>query len=315
MNTKTTLALLLGTALAVAACGDDTNNNNPTGNTTSNTGGSGGQGGTGGTGGNGGSAATLEVQSYVSEDGAVVGSHLIVGETEAILVDGQFFIAGAQKTVDMVKASGKNLTTVFLTHAHPDHYFGMDVIKTAFPNAKFVTSAAVLADYQKKAQPTFDALKPMLGAAIPDKIVTFEAAAGTSLTVDGHPVNIIDIPNAGESEKAAGLEIADQKAFFSGDLTYNKAHLWLAECKGDGWKMNLDFLAAKGYTTYYPGHGQKATEAVIAEDKAYIDGALPILMNAATPDEAKMQIKTKFPDYTGDVLLDGSTNNYFMTCK
>jgi glyoxylase-like metal-dependent hydrolase (beta-lactamase superfamily II) len=307
------LALCFGAALAVVACGDDTNNNNPTGNT-GGSGGTGGNGGTGGTGGNGGSSA-LDVQTYVSEEGADVDSHLIVGETEAILVDGQFFSAGAQKVVDMVKASGKNLTTVFLTHAHPDHYIGMDVIKTAFPNAKFVTTQMVLVDYTAKAPGTFAFLKGMLGPAIPDKIVTFEAVAGTTLTVDGQTVNIIDIPNAGESEKAAGLEIADQKAFFAGDLVYNKAHLWLAECKTDGWKMNLDFIAARGYTTYYPGHGPKATEAVLAEDKAYIDQALPILMNAATADEAKMQLKAKFPDYTGEVLLNGATDNYFANCK
>jgi glyoxylase-like metal-dependent hydrolase (beta-lactamase superfamily II) len=312
------LALCFGAALAVVACSDDPNPNQTTSSSTG-TGGTGATGGNGGAGGGmggmGGGSSALAVETYVSEEGVAVDSHLIFGATEAILVDGQFFSAGAQKVVDMVKATGKNLTTVFLTHAHPDHYVGMDVIKTAFPNAKFVTTQMVLVDYTTKAPGTFAFLKGMLGGAIPDKIVTFEAVGGTTLTVDGQTINIIDIPDAGESEKAAILEIPDQKAVFAGDLVYNKVHLWLAECQSDGWKKNLDALAAKGYTTYYPGHGPKATAAVVAEDKAYIDGALPILMNAATSDDAQAQLKAKFPDYTGDGLLDGATDNYFMNCK
>lgn len=51
-------------------------------------------------------------------------SYLVLGDKEALVVDGQFFKADATKVVDLIKASGKTLTAVFLTHAHPDHYYG-----------------------------------------------------------------------------------------------------------------------------------------------------------------------------------------------
>ena len=314
------VALGLGAALAVVACGDDTNNNN---NTTSSSSGSGGTGGTGGAGGMGGGgnggtggSSALEVQSHLSPDGFAVDSHLIVGETEVVLVDGQFFSAEAQKVVDLVKATNKKLSTVFLTHAHPDHYIGMEVIRAAFPEAKFVTTAAVLADYNAKKDGTLAALKMNFGDAIPDTVVTFEALAGSTITVDGHTLDVVEIADAGESVDAAGLAIKDQKAFFAGDLVYSKTHLWLAECQFDGWIKNLDAIAAMGYETYYPGHGPTATAAVIEEDKKYITDAKPILDAAATVDEAVAQLKAAYPTWLGgDGLLPFGTSNYFMTCK
>ena len=39
---------------------------------------------------------------------------------------------------EQIKASGKNLTTIYTTHAHPDHFFGVAVLKREFPNARYV---------------------------------------------------------------------------------------------------------------------------------------------------------------------------------
>ncbi|MDI1477587.1 MBL fold metallo-hydrolase [Polyangium sp. y55x31] len=309
------LALGLGAALAVVACGDDTNNtNNSTSSSSSGSGGSGGAGGSGGTGGDGGSSA-LEVQTHVSPDGFGVDSHLIVGPTEVVLVDGQFFTAEAQKVVDLVKGTNKKLKTVFLTHAHPDHYLGMEVIRAAFPDAEFVTTAAVLADYNAKKDGTLAFAQQNFPGQVPDKVVAFTALAGATITVDGHTLDVVEIGDAGESVEAAGLALNEQKAFFAGDLVYNKEHLWLAECNLDGWIKNLDAIAAKGFTTFYPGHGEKATASVIDEDKKYLNDAKPILEAATTADEAVTKLKEAYPTWGGEGLLSFGTSNYFMACK
>ena len=76
-----------------------------------------------------------------SQNGFDVTSTLIAGDKEAILVDAQFTLAEAHRVVAMVLDSKKTLTTVYITHGHPDHYFGLEVIKAAFPKAKIVTPA------------------------------------------------------------------------------------------------------------------------------------------------------------------------------
>ncbi len=66
-------------------------------------------------------SSALKVQRYVgSEPGFKVTSNLIIGSKDAILVDAQFTRSDASKVKDMILASGKNLKTVFVTHAHPE---------------------------------------------------------------------------------------------------------------------------------------------------------------------------------------------------
>ena len=63
-----------------------------------------------------------------SPGGFLVDSTLIAGDKEAILIDAQFDLADAHRLVAMILESKKQLTTVYITHAHPDHYFGLTVI-------------------------------------------------------------------------------------------------------------------------------------------------------------------------------------------
>src|SRR5688500_1763276 len=71
---------------------------------------------------------------------------LIMAEHDAVLVDPPFTQADAHRVVAIVLDSGKRLTHVFVTHDHPDHYFSMDVIAEAFPDAQIVAHPTVVAD-------------------------------------------------------------------------------------------------------------------------------------------------------------------------
>ena len=50
---------------------------------------------------------------------------LIWGERDALLVD--TFLGDAQTTelADWIEAKGRTLRTIYLTHGHPDHFFGL----------------------------------------------------------------------------------------------------------------------------------------------------------------------------------------------
>src|SRR5439155_16663384 len=49
---------------------------------------------------------------------------LITGEREAMLVDAGFTRADGHRLVGEVLDSGRTLTTVFISHADPDYYWG-----------------------------------------------------------------------------------------------------------------------------------------------------------------------------------------------
>src|SRR5919204_6345797 len=76
----------------------------------------------------------LALQTFAARPEAfAVTSTLVTGATDAVLIDAQFSLAEARRLVESIQRSGKRLTTVYVTHAHPDHYFGLGEGLHAFP--------------------------------------------------------------------------------------------------------------------------------------------------------------------------------------
>ena len=72
-------------------------------------------------------------------------STLITGDTQAVLVDTQYREPDVLEVIRRIEASGKTLTTIFITHGHFDHYFGLEMLLAHFPYARAVATPAVAA--------------------------------------------------------------------------------------------------------------------------------------------------------------------------
>ena len=70
--------------------------------------------------------APLIIGTYNPGEEAIfaVSSTLVQGKKEAVLIDAQFSAADARKVVEMIRKSGKKLTTIYISHSDPDYYFG-----------------------------------------------------------------------------------------------------------------------------------------------------------------------------------------------
>ena len=119
-------------------------------------------------------------------NGFSVNSTLIYGDKDAVLVDTQFVMSEAYRVAAMILESKKNLTTVYITHGHPDHYFGIVALKQAFPKAKFVALPATVAAIGngwegrlKNWTPEFGFNLPATGPILPDEL------QGNTLTLEG----------------------------------------------------------------------------------------------------------------------------------
>jgi glyoxylase-like metal-dependent hydrolase (beta-lactamase superfamily II) len=80
---------------------------------------------------------------------------LIYGQHDAVLVDTFLSQEHSKELVDWVVESGKNLTTIYITHAHGDHFFGLKLLLNKFPNAKAVATASVVAAIQDQIKPEY----------------------------------------------------------------------------------------------------------------------------------------------------------------
>lgn len=81
----------------------------------------------------------LTMEVFTSDvPGYSVTSTLVYGDNDLILIDPQFLLPQAEIVVEMIRATGKRLTTIYTTHAHPDHFLGVPAILDAFPDADYV---------------------------------------------------------------------------------------------------------------------------------------------------------------------------------
>lgn len=247
----------------------------------------------------------LEIQTFTSnEAGFLVNSHLIKGETESLLVDAQFTRSQAKKVVELVKKSNTKLTQIFITHGHPDHYLGLEIIKQAFPNAKIVAAQGTIDDIKKTAQGKIDYWKKLYGEDLADTFTVPALVGSNHLEVDGQEVELVDLL-PGESENATILYVPSAKALLTGDMAYTNVHLWLAEDRPESWLKNIDLAKKIGtVVSVLPGHGENGTAGLLDINAKYIETFLKVTKSAKTKEAAIAQMKKLYPNYRLPIILE-----------
>ncbi len=240
---------------------------------------------------------------------------LIEGEKDAVLVDAPFTRADAYRVAAMVLDSGKHLTTIFVTHDHPDHFFAMEVLQDAFPDAKIVAHPVVAADIWRSLPFKVKRWSPMLGANAPRHPSAPAALEGDTIMLEGKELKVIG-PVQGDHVHATGLWAPSIKALFPGDLVYNQMYLWMGEhdpAAIAGWGKALDQLAALGPVMVVPGHSKPG----LPNDTSGLDFSRKYIaawpgMVTASKDSADLRARVQkaFPDAVdvlGDFLLGNSS--------
>ena len=153
---------------------------------------------------------------------------LISGDRDAVLIDAVLTPEDAGRVVDWVRATGKNLTTIYITHGHGDHFFGLNTILDAFPNARALTAAAVIPDARGQLTPdVMQFWNAVFPGQIPEHPIVPGALDGDVIDLEGYELRII---NVGQSDTYPStiVHIPSLDAVVSGDVAYNGIHQWLA---------------------------------------------------------------------------------------
>lgn len=120
---------------------------------------------------------------------------LISGATEAVLIDGGFTFPNGKDVADAIKATGKTLTTIYVSQSDPDYYFSLKPIVEAFPDARVTAASATLAAITASVEKKIAVWGPQLKENGPQSmadIVQPEAYDDATLTVDGETIEIVD---------------------------------------------------------------------------------------------------------------------------
>ena len=183
-------------------------------------------------------------------------SVLVTGDTEALVVDAAFTRADGHRIAAAVLDSGKTLRTVVISAGDPDFYFGAEVIADAFPDARFVAPADVIdhirASYEGKLKAWAH-----LGANLPTRLVEIEELTGTTLSVDGTPIEV----RRGSDllgDRSWFLWEPASRSLFGGVLLFEGLHVWTADAATSAlraeWVRVLDDLLALSPAFVVAGH-------------------------------------------------------------
>lgn len=203
------------------------------------------------------SASTLNVKVFNPGADAIfsVTSTLVYGDHDAMLVDAQFQKTYAKKIVEMVKASGKNLKYVFISHSDPDYYFGLDEIKKAFPRAQVLSTAQTAYIISASKDGKLAVWKENLGSDAPGKLYVPDAVTSDKLILDGQEIEIRQNKNdTGRSY----LWIPSLKTVLGGIPVSTDGHLWMADAPTvqsiDRWIDCIDDMQSLKPEKVIPGH-------------------------------------------------------------
>ena len=251
--------------------------------------------------------STVTVERFsASEPGAWSNSYLLSDNGEALLFDVFQLRSDAQTLADSVEASGKHLTKVWISHAHPDHFLQLDVILDRFPDAEVLTTANVVEDLKADGPWMFDLLKEKFGPEGPERLVEPTAVEDETVKLGASSIGIVEF-GAGEAKHHAALLLEGRHAIVASDVIYNGAHLYLQEHNLEGWLARLDELdqlaAGRGIHTIHPGHGPAGGLSLIQGTREYLQ-AFRGAVETGDADVAREAITSQFPDHCVQQFLD-----------
>jgi glyoxylase-like metal-dependent hydrolase (beta-lactamase superfamily II) len=261
-------------------------------------------------------AKDFTVQSHTaSENAFLVSSHIIESNGEVALIDAQMFNDEADKFIEKAKKAKGTVKTIFITHAHPDHFFGLQRLKAAFPEARLVAMPATVEAVGQTGPGMLKFYREgfmngALAANLPTEIPALERLEGNTLKVGNAEFEVLTFP-AAEVKDAHALWHKGTGSLLTGDLVYNNTHLWLADQEPQGWIAALKQLQKLPVKKIYAGHGEPGSKDLIKKNLEYLNFFQKTRQGVKSGEELTKAVKGKFKKYRAPGIVDFAANKYF----
>ena len=186
------------------------------------------------------------------------------GKTEAIQNDAQFTLADAENVAREIKATGKKLTAIYISHGDPDYYFGLEVFKKYFPEVTVYATSETVEHIKITAQKKLDVWGTQVGDAITKNVILPQVLKGSSLDLEGQKLEIIGL---NEFPQRTFIWIPSIKAVVGGINVFGDTfNLWMAEDKESTevdprgkWLIALNKIDALHPEIVIPAHANAAS--------------------------------------------------------
>ena len=232
-----------------------------------------------------------------------ISSTLISGKRDAVLVDAFITVEQAGALVDWVAASGKNLTTIYATHGHGDHFFGASTVLQRFPRARLVATPDVVKTMRQQASPQSLASfwNPRFPGQISDHLVLAEELTENVIDLEGHDLVVVPLGHT-DTDNTTCLHVPSIGLVVAGDAAYNGVHLHLGESNPHTrreWIAALDTIEALHPRAVIAGHKKPGNEdgpRIIEETQQYIRDFDRLAETTTTARELYDQMLELYPN-------------------
>ena len=202
----------------------------------------------------------------------------------------------------------RNLTDIFVTHGHGDHWFAAGMLAERF-GARVVASAGTITQMHGSV-----ATRPLLwdklyAGLIPPSPVTAVTVPGNRFTLEGHDLAIVEVGHT-DSDDTSVLHVPDLGLVVAGDAIYNGVHMYLGQSAVGGfgpWRDAIGKVEALAPRHIVTGHQDKRLDddaaRTIAQTRQYLDDAEELLRTENTATgffNAKIE---RYPDHLGRLVL------------
>jgi glyoxylase-like metal-dependent hydrolase (beta-lactamase superfamily II) len=241
----------------------------------------------------------VKIHSYLSPtDGFHVNTQMIEGPTAVVIFDGQLLLPYAGEVASYVQALGKPVDRIILSHAHSDHWSGLQALTERFPDAPLFALDGVADQIRARGQGRLDSFHPIYGDRIATKVTipTKTITEGVQ-RIDGITYDFKRFVDA-ESDLQLAALLPEQKVLMAFDLVFSpNEHLFTGADHFDHWMTVLEQLKAlQGYDTITIGHDTPVNRSAIDSTITYVKRARAIHAASADAKTYNERLKAAFPD-------------------
>jgi len=194
---------------------------------------------------------------FANEPGFRVASVIVMGEKEAALLDTQWTRSNAHRVIAEILETGKKLTKIFVSHSHPDHYFGLGHIADEFPEAEVLALQEDCDMINEQFFGKIEHWENVIGKMnVCRKTVKIEPLKENYFELEGHRLEVIP-KLMGDMRYNSVVWIPSIKTLYGSDLLFNEAHPFTCELTKEErqqWIKDLDFLKTLEPEVVIPGH-------------------------------------------------------------
>jgi glyoxylase-like metal-dependent hydrolase (beta-lactamase superfamily II) len=226
---------------------------------------------------------------------------LIHGHSDAVLVDPPFTREQAHAVIDWVRGSNKNITHIFVTHGHGDHWFTAGLLADEF-DAQIVATAGTIEQMHRNVamrEAVWDKLFP---GQIPETTVTAVPAENNRIELEGRRLDIVEVGHT-DTDATSVLHVPDLDLVVAGDTVYNGVHLYLVESADGGrdkWRSAIDIVENFEPRWIVAGHKNKdlddSAARTISQTRDYLVSADELLSQHTTALGFFNAMVERFPD-------------------